>query len=356
MFKDKLFFFGAQEWIDNFQIQTNAVTVPSEAMRRGDFSELLGANNFFSSAQIIRDPLTGQPFPGNIIPASRISPASQSFFPYLLLPNSPDGRFRAVAPVEDDPYQYTARVDHQLTRGQRIYGRWVMNSNDNRSPGYTPDITSTNETTQHNIGVNYTNSLTPTMLLTASGGYLKSDNRFTSPVVGIDNLVADAGIQGIGTAGREDFVGLPNVGITGYTGFFAPWGVPGRLWSDVTNAKVSLTWVRGPHSLSAGYEFNDRSVYGRHGSHSPRGSFDFNAQYTGDGFADYLLGLTSGTRRNFPLETFGLDSSPYSGLYVQDFWRVRSNLTIGLGLRYEYWHEKSLRAGNGATFDRRSAR
>src|SRR5215207_1675313 len=73
MFKDKLFFFGAQEWVDNFQIQTNAVTVPSEAMRRGDFSELLGANNFFSSAQIIRDPLTGQPFPGNIIPTERLS-------------------------------------------------------------------------------------------------------------------------------------------------------------------------------------------------------------------------------------------------------------------------------------------
>ena len=87
----------------------------------------------------------------------------------------------------------------------------------------------------------------------------------------------------------------------------------GRLWSDVINAKASLTWLLAAHSLSTGYEFNNRSVYGRHGSHSPRGSFDFNGQYTGDGFADYLLGLTSGTRRNFPLETFGLDSSPYSG-------------------------------------------
>jgi hypothetical protein len=340
--RGRTFFFGSFEATPIRQETIFNSVVAQPAMLQGDFSGL---------GKAIIDPLTGQPFPGNIIPANRISAASRSFFPYVLQPNSPGGRFRAVAPVEDDTYQYTARVDHQLTRSQRIYGRWVMNSNDNASPGYTPDITSTTETRQHNIGVNYTNSLTSNLLLTATAGYLKSDNRFTSPVVGIDNLVAQAGIQGIGTAGREDFVGLPNVGITGYTGFNAPWGVPGRLWSDVTNAKVSLTWIRGAHNLSAGYEFNDRSVYGRHGSHSPRGSFDFNGQYTGDGFADYLLGLTSGSRRNFPLETFGLDSSPYSGLYVQDFWKARSNLTIGLGVRYEYWHEKSLRAGNGATFD-----
>ena len=75
------------------------------------------------------------------------------------------------------------------------------------SIGYSPDVRSANETTQHNIGVNYTNSLTPTLLLTVTGGYLKSDNRFTSPVVGGENLVAQAGVRGIGTAGREDFVG-----------------------------------------------------------------------------------------------------------------------------------------------------
>src|SRR3954470_15567515 len=70
--KDKLFFFGAQEWVNFTQVQTNLATVPTAKMRAGDFSELLGPNAFFSSPQIIRDPTTGQPFPGNIIPANRL--------------------------------------------------------------------------------------------------------------------------------------------------------------------------------------------------------------------------------------------------------------------------------------------
>jgi hypothetical protein len=75
MFRDKAFFFAAQEWVDFFAIQTNTATVPTEAMRRGDFSELLTpSSGFYSSAQIIRDPQTGQPFQGNIIPTSRLSP------------------------------------------------------------------------------------------------------------------------------------------------------------------------------------------------------------------------------------------------------------------------------------------
>ena len=54
MFKDKLFFFGAQEWVDFFQDQTAIITVPTETMRDGDFSELLNpANGFFTGARVI---------------------------------------------------------------------------------------------------------------------------------------------------------------------------------------------------------------------------------------------------------------------------------------------------------------
>lgn len=342
--RNKTFFFGSMEGtlIRNDSIYNSVV--PSAAMVQGDFS---------ATGRTIRDPQTGQPFAGGVIPQSRFSSASQFFFPYLVSPNSPDGRFREIAPNKNNTYEYTGRVDHQLTDAQRIYGRAVVVDNKVNSPGYRPDVRGDNNTRQYNIAGNYTNTLTPSMLLTVSAGYVKSDNTFTSPVAGIENLTQKAGIQGFPTEGREDFVGMPNVSFAGYTGFNAPWGVPGRLWSDAINIKAGLNMVRGGHTINFGYEFDDRSVYGRHGSHSPRGGFTFNSQYTGDGFADYLLGMVSSTLRNFPLESFGLQNAPYSGLYVQDAWRVKPNLTLNLGLRYERWHERQLVAGNGATFDPR---
>ncbi|PYQ55510.1 MAG: hypothetical protein DMF78_01770 [Acidobacteria bacterium] len=73
--RNKLFFFLAEEWVNYDRDEISTGIVPSEAMRRGDFSELLNPNNgFFSGARVIVDPLTGQPFPGNIIPATAPAP------------------------------------------------------------------------------------------------------------------------------------------------------------------------------------------------------------------------------------------------------------------------------------------
>src|SRR5262249_29620121 len=70
LMKDKLVVFGAQEWVNYNAVQTVSVTVPSAAMRTGDFSELLNPKNpFFGAVKTIIDPLTGAPFPNNVIPA-----------------------------------------------------------------------------------------------------------------------------------------------------------------------------------------------------------------------------------------------------------------------------------------------
>ena len=92
MFKGKLFFFGAQEWVNYFAVQTNTAVVPTMAMRNGDFSQLLGSNPFFSTPQIIRNPVTGQPFQNNIIPSNMLSPNGVALM--NMYPSRPPGSSR----------------------------------------------------------------------------------------------------------------------------------------------------------------------------------------------------------------------------------------------------------------------
>src|SRR5262249_14818400 len=98
--RDKTHFFAGFEGITVRRESIYNSTVPRPEMFDGNFSAL---------ARQIRDPVGGQPFSGNIIPADRISGASKFFFPYLLRPNSPDGRFRAVASLTNDTKEQTYR-------------------------------------------------------------------------------------------------------------------------------------------------------------------------------------------------------------------------------------------------------
>jgi hypothetical protein len=342
--RDKTFFFTSFEGL---RVRTDTIfnsTVPQPAMLKGDFSGI--------STPII-DPTNGKPFPGNMIPADRIDSAAQFFFPYLLQPNSADGRYRAIAPNSSDNTQGTLRIDHIINDKQRMFGRWVIYDSPFLFYGYSPAMYETNATRQNSVGLNYVYTITPTMLFSVSAGYQRSNNEFTSPDVGTTNLTQQAGIQGFDTPGRENAIGLPSAGMSGYTGFGTLWGVPGRLWMESWNGKTSLNMIRGKHTIDVGYEYDNRTTYGNHASFASRGTFSFNGQYTGDGFADYLLGLVSGANRNYPLQTFGLQRSPYEALFVEDTYKVTSTLTLNLGLRYDRWLAKRAVRGNAATFDPR---
>jgi hypothetical protein len=344
--KDKTHFFFAFESTLIRQETIYNSTVVQPEMLQGNFNSIAAAQ--------VRDPLNGgAAFPNKQIPQSRFSTASTFFFPYLLLPNSSDGRFRSVAPNPTDTYEYVSRIDHQITSKHRIFGRWIIFDNRQTPPDYKPDVYAQNKTKQHNVGLTYNYTITPTTLFTATAGYTNSFNRFSSPLVGIANLTQQAGIRGFPTAGREGSTGLPTVGISGYTGFNAPWGNPGRLWMEAKNGKAALSLIRGKHTINLGAELNDRTTYGQHASFATRGNFTFNSQYTGDGFADYLLGLTQAGGRNFPLQTFGMKHSPYSAYYLQDFFKLTQNLTLNLGVRFDYWHEKRAVRGNVGGFDPR---
>src|SRR5436189_4486183 len=132
LMKDKLYFFAAQEWVNYLAGATNFVTVPTEAMRRGDFSELLtGGNPFFSAAQVIRDPATGQPFPGNIIPTNRLSANGVALLNAYPLPSAGfrSGNANAIVNSENpqDQRKDNIRFDYRLNANNQFtyrYGKY----------------------------------------------------------------------------------------------------------------------------------------------------------------------------------------------------------------------------------------
>ncbi|MFB3826576.1 MAG: carboxypeptidase regulatory-like domain-containing protein [Bryobacteraceae bacterium] len=340
--RNRTFFFTSFEGLKvRMQGAYNSITIAPEFLQ-GDFSSVRTA---------INDPTTGRAFPGNKIPVERFSSASKFFFPYVLLPNAPNNRFQALAPQPEDGTNFMLRLDQQISSRQKAYVRWIRVGDGQTNTGYKPDIINTSDLTQHNSALNYDLMIRPWMLFTLSGGFLHSEFAGDSPLVGKENLTEKAGIQGFPTALRPTAIGLPTVAFTGYTGFSLATQVPSSLKREVINGRTGLNIVRGTHTLVTGAEFLDQRTGVRHASTNPRGSFTFNSQYTGNGFADYLLGLVQAASGNVPLSLFGIAHAPYSAVYVDDTWRVHPNLTVNLGVRWDYWWHKAFVRGAGTTFD-----
>lgn len=344
--RNRTFFFGSFEgtMIRYAQVWNTLAVTP--AMKQGDFSKV---------PRTIIDPLTKAPFPGNIIPANRISNASKYYAPKLLEANSPDGLFKANTGTSNDVWEGTGRIDHQFTDSQRIYGRYVIVRQPSGLLGYKPSVVTDDLVTQHSVGLNYTWTISSNTVLTLLGGMLRTREQYTNAELGVNNDAQSAGIQGFPTAGREKWIGPSNLGFAnGYRGiYYAGWGAPGALFGSVYNAKADVRHFQGAHTISAGWEFGDSHTYGDHGSCCVRGNFNFYNRYTNDGFADFLLGYTSSSSRNAPLAEFGTNRAPLTGLYVNDSWRLRQNFTLDFGIRFEHWHPRRNQRDATSTWDPR---
>jgi len=352
--RNKTFFFGSYEGtrINRARIYNSATVTP--AMLQGDFSGL----------PAIKDPETGQPFAGNQIPQSRISGASKFFFPWVLLPNSPGNFYNANAPVPIDVNEFNARIDHQITSRQRIYYRYYHVDTPQTILGYQPSIRADENTHSYSMGLNYDYTITPGTLLNVSVGTVNVVNTTTPTCgtggpcsqIGKENLTAEAGIQGFQTAGREEWIGLPDsIAFSGYQGISSRggWGDPSTFKSQSINGNASVNIIRGKHTIVTGFQYDHLYLIAAHGSCCSKGTFDFNGQYTGNGFADYLLGLPDSSSRDYPIHTFGMKSNPYGAFFIDDSWKISSRLTVELGLRWDHWFAKTFVRGAGGTFDPR---
>jgi len=323
---NRLFFMSNFEGFRLRNQQEVVFSTPSVAMRNGDFS---------GAPVTIRDPLTGQPFPGNVIPRNRLDPIAIKLLEFYPEPNIPGtGLSRNYLALQNhltNKDQFTQRVDFVESSRSSWFGRFSWTNELVLSPNLK-DNGSKVETNVKQFMVSNTRTLTPTVVNELRFGATKFYNNLAQELQYQRNVHQEVGL-GLFIPPPISW-GLPNMSISGFSGFGDNPSLPFTGNNSVFQFIDNVSWIRGNHSMRVGAEIR-RDNYNMIGTQEIRGSLNVDRPATGYGFADYMLGKISGTRSAGALGE-GWYRAISQAYFIQDTWRMRPNVTLDLGLRYEY--------------------
>jgi len=368
--KDRTFFFADYQGQRTTQGQTFLSTVPSAKMRNGDFSEI---------NRVIYDPVSHQPFPGNIIPQNRWDPAAKNILSQLYPAPNVAGTVGTTGQtinnylinpsLERQDNQFDVKVDHALSDSNRFFSRYSYEKTHRFLPATLPqggDAGVTSGAGDGNIkaqglAFNDTHIFGPSWLNELRVGWSSIKFFMTSIDYG-KNLAQQVGIPGINlnevtsAMSQLTFQTIRNMGANGNQ----PLITNQNDWQIYDN----VTRTMGKHTLKAGgsYTFRSREILN---ADSIVGVFDFNSnqtsncggitsgctliQNTGYDVASFLLGYGDAkNRRLFDSNTY-TEQRPEYGVYFQDDFRATSRLTFNLGMRWDVyvpWVEKDNRQSN----------
>ncbi len=373
--KDKLFFFSSYEGYRNREGVLFRRTVPTAAMKRGDFSDY---RNLATGAVVplydpwtqcgIANPGTGGyngdcgtvpnrlQFPGNIIPANRINPIARKYldFPVYAEPTVAGAwrteNFERNASVGGDNDQLSLRGDYNLSQKQRLLGRFtrfestnaavdVYGNGQRQGDPYSPEHFITTQ-----VMAAHTYTINPSSVLDVRFGFLRWDydrtpgnlgiglpQTFGLPTTPYGQISERSGIPGMET--------IPTIA-AGSNSFIST----GLLYADNKSYSVTptLTKIAGRHTLKTGANilwatedyFQNNSTGGTFNfSNAPTAVDGTNPGATGDPFASFLLGIPTGGTYQSSGWTYA--GTSYQAYFLDDSWQVNNKLTLNLGLRWE---------------------
>ena len=345
--KDKTFFFGTYEGLRFPRGTTIQNTVPTQAMRNGDFSALANVT--------VRDPLTGQAFANNRIPDNRISSISKSILTLYPLPNvsNPD-QFRVANYIRNSSSsinsdQYDIRIDHNLTGKQSVFARWTWKEISQDSPNNLALPSNTAFDNYKILVASHNYTVTPSLLNEARFGLTLNDSGTDFPFDGRD-FTNKLGFTGIGP--NFPFNGLPNIDFSGDITDLNRNRADGASQSRTYQFNNNLTWTKGRHTTKYGFDvrwIRAVSPLGFIGADN-YGNSSFNNTFSGNDFGDFLLGIP--IRTSYAIIQQDNDGrTTHYHFFGQDNFRVNQKLTLEFGLRYEYHPGYTDAGGNIGNFD-----
>ena len=336
---DKTFFFLNYSGSRARNPYDAVATLPTAAERSGDFSVSPGVG-----ALGIIDPLSGLPFSGNRIPTSRINGAAKGLLDFFPLPNQPGlvRNYQFVTSAGRDSDTLGVRLGRSLGTRDRIAGSYNLRANDgvNVQPFAFRD---TSEGRGQSADLSWIHTFRRGLLNMVRLNFNRNRNDLLPFFAYGENVAAALGIAG--TSSDPINYGPPNLNFTNYGALTD--GSPVLRRDQTVSIGDSLTWVRGSHTWQFGGDYR-RTQNNSRTDQNGRGTFTFSGLATsafneqgqplaGSGldFADFLLGFPQSSSIRYGSSDVYLRGASYS-LFAQDDWRVRSNLTLNWGLRYEF--------------------
>lgn len=328
---DRTFFFGNYEGLIIREAVTRRASVPAPEMVTGDFSKL---------SRAIVDPLTGQPFPGNVIPLGRMNPVGLRIAQTYPAPNL-DGagtqNFVSTPVDKRDIHQFTVRVDHEIGAKDKVYGRYSFSNDYERDPfdvfsGITnlPGYGRLDDQRAMSLSLNHTHIFGPSLVSEIRLGYNRYKQIRTQEVT--DDIPKIWGISGTTDSPAARDHGYPAVRVTNFDAIGKS-NLPSDRVDPIYQIIGSITYTNGRHTIKAGGDVN-RFGSMRLNNGGGNGSFNFTGVYTGNSLADLLLGYPQSASRSLGDTRNPLWSESFSA-YVQDDWKITSRLTLNLGFRYD---------------------
>ena len=328
--RNKTFFFMTYEGQRNRAPWTVVATVPTMLMRKGDFSQI---------GTPIIDPLTGEPFPNNVIPPERQdSVALKLTERYYPLPNygAPDtlsNNYRKTFPNAVNNDESAVRIDHRISDRNLLFGRFgTKRTWKSRPQGRLPTIGLLDQVRWPRwLALSDSHTFTPNLINEARYSYSFEHNRFGPEQIGYEALTY-LGIKGLPPDVPKDTRGFPQFRISGFT-TPSSWG--DGNWRYATHDFTDyVSWIRGRHSMRFGAELTRRATnsFGVWDGHY--GRFRYDGSMTGFAWADLLLGLPRSTNRYTPPVDMWTKNWDFA-FFVQDDFKVTPRLTLNLGLRYQ---------------------
>ncbi len=299
--------------------------LPTPAMQSGDFSAL--------NLEIV-DPLSGEPFPGNRIPESRMSPAARRILHVIPAPNrdDPDRNFVNNDPRIQNQNHFNLRTDYELRNNASLVGEYYYTGVERGVVHRLPTFNSWRHERHQQMSLTHNRALTEKFLIYARVSAGRNRSYSLSNNSGRVGLLDSLGIEGLVLYDPVE-EGYPDFSFTGYTNF-GDRNSPGTLVRNRASLESSFTYVHKSHTLRGGLEFTSRQLNNYRSDGLHRGRFVFSGLFSGDSFADFLLGIPDAAYRGIGPDRADLRRQQWE-LFFRDQWKILPNLEFSYGVNYQ---------------------